>query len=107
MAYRAEVKASQRRHREEDQHSCDSDAQLQERIRAQRVACGGYDMGQSEAAEAHSPHERTKQHGQRNRRRANHKLEHLQPDDLVNESCAAAAHKQKDEPRITARSVGA
>ena len=44
-------------------------------------------------------HERAQQHAQRHGRRADHQLQQLEPDDLVDQGGAAAADKQQQQRR--------
>ena len=60
---------------------------------------GGHEARQQQAAEAHPAHERAEQHAHRHRRRSDHELEQLEPDDFVDECGAAAADKQQQERR--------
>ena len=92
---RVDVRES--RHAEEDEEPEHADGDLDERIDAQRMLARRDVARQQEAAETHAAHERAEQHSQRHRRRANHELEELEPDDLVNQGGAAAGDKQQQQ----------
>ncbi len=59
--------------------------------------------GQRQAAQAHPAHEGAEQHSEREARRADDELEHLEPHDLVDERGAAAAHEEEQEEGARAR----
>ncbi|MCK7521321.1 MAG: hypothetical protein MZV64_28395 [Ignavibacteriales bacterium] len=61
------------------------------------MAAGRRDPRIAEAAEAQPAHERAEQDGQGDRRRADHQLEQLEPDHLVDQRGAAAADEQQQE----------
>jgi hypothetical protein len=54
---------------------------------------------QQQAPEAHAGHEGPEQNAQRDGRGANHELQQLEPDDLVDQRRAAAADEQQEERR--------
>ncbi len=81
----------------QDEQPEHADADLEERVNPQRVLARRDVARQKKAPETHAAHERPEQDGQRDRRRANHELKELEPDDLVNEGSAAAGDKQQQQ----------
>ena len=57
----------------------------------------GCDTRQQQAAEAHTAHERAEQHSHGHGGGPDHQLDELEPDDLVDEGCAAAADEQEQQ----------
>jgi hypothetical protein len=85
------------RHAEDDQQANDADPDLEHRVNLQRVPATRHQPGQEQAAQAHSAHEGAEEYTQRRGRRADHQLQKLQPDDLVNHRRAAAADEQEQQ----------
>ena len=85
------------RHAEEDEQPEGADAELDQRVDAQRMLARGDVARQQEAAETHAAHEGAEQDAKRDRRRANDELQQLKPDDLVNEGGAAAGDKEQQQ----------
>ncbi len=90
-----EVQAADERHREEEKKAGRSDADLERRVDAQRMAVRRNHARREKAPEAHAPHERSKEHAERDRRRADDQLEGLEPDDLVDQRGRAAPNEQQ------------
>src|SRR5262245_33555096 len=59
----------------------------------------GDNLWGKQTAQTHAAHKRTQQNPQRNGRRADHKLENLEPDNFVDQSGATTADKKKDKKR--------
>ncbi len=55
--------------------------------------------GSQQTADTHSSHERAEQNPQGNRRRSDHKLQNLEPNNFVDQRGTAATDKQKNEKR--------
>src|SRR5262245_63852293 len=60
---------------------------------------GADEAREQEAPEAHPAHERAEQHAERDRRRTNHELEELKPDDFVYQGRTAAADEEQQQRR--------
>ncbi len=97
------VQVAQCRENEQDEDAECADSELQPGVDAKRVPGGGNDTREQEAPCAHAAHERGQQHTQRHRRRPNHQLHQLKPDDLVDQRGASAAHEQKEDTRQESR----
>ena len=93
------VEAGQERHPEQDEDADGADAELEVGVDFQRVMGRGDPPRQQEAAQAHAPHERAQQDAQRHGRRTNRQLQELEPDDFINQRCAAAADEQQQQCR--------
>ena len=79
-----------------------ADAKLKRRIHAQRMEPIAQKPWKKQAAQAHAAHERAEQHAQRDGSRADHKLQKLQPDNLIDQGRAAAADEEKQQQRQSA-----
>ncbi len=76
-----------------------ADAKLQQRVHAQRVLAARNHARQKQAAEAHPAHEGGQQDAHRHGRRTDVQLQHLEPDDLVDERGRAAADEEQQQHR--------
>ena len=77
------------------------------RVDAQRVFFGEGQARQQKAAGAKAAHERGEQDAERDGARADHQLQQLVPDDLVNQrSTTAACEEQEQQGQKTARRAG-
>ena len=74
-----------------------ADAELERRVDAQRMLPRVNQAREQQAAEAHPAHEGPEQDAERDRGRADHQLEELKPDDLVDQRGAAAADEQEQQ----------
>ncbi len=63
-----------------------ADAQLEQGVDPQRVPPARDQARQQQAAQAHAAHERPQQHAEGNGGRADHQLQELEPDDLVDQA---------------------
>src|SRR6186713_1497351 len=91
------VDAADQRHGEEQHDTHDADAELERGVDPQRVPAGRDVTGQQEAAQAHPAHEGPEQHAHRHGGRAHEQLQHLEPDDLVDEGGGAAPEEEEDD----------
>ena len=94
---RGEVHAAHERHREQEDEAACADAELEQRVHAQRMTSVRDRARQPEAAEAHPAHERAQQDADRHGRRPDHELEQLEPDGFVDESRGSAADEQEQQ----------
>ena len=95
----AHVNLFDRWHGEEHHKADGADAQFQQGINSQGVWPIRNEARQEQAAQAHPAHECSEQHSERNGGRADHELQELKPDDLVDQCRAAAADEQQEEHR--------
>ena len=63
------------------------------------MLAAGVVAGKTDAADAHAAHERSQHHTQRDRGRADDELQHLEPDDLIDECGASATDEQEQQQR--------
>jgi hypothetical protein len=63
------------------------------------MAVAADQAGQRQATRAHSAHEGSQKHAQRDGGRADDELEQLEPDDFVDQSRASAADEEQDRQR--------
>ena len=101
-----EVEASEGRHRVEDDEAGNGQTEFEQGVNAERVAGGGHEAREREAAEAHAAHEGAQQYGERNGGGADDELEELKPDQFVNQRGAAAADEEHEQQREQARRRG-
>ena len=88
------VDAAQQRHDQEHQQSAETNAQFEVGIHLERVMFFVNLLREHPAAQAHAAHEHTQQDTHGDGRRPQRQLEHLEPDDLVDQRGGAAPHKQ-------------
>ena len=82
---------------QQDRDAEHADADLDQRIDLERMMARGDQIGQRQAAQAHAAHEGAEQHAERDRGRADHQLQQLEPDDLVDQRRAAAAEEEHED----------
>ena len=94
-------------HAEEREETEESDARFNHSVNKKWMAlrCGA-DARQREAAETESAHERGEQDCKGNGRRADDELQHLIPDNFVDERGAAAGREKNQQQREPARRGG-
>ena len=85
------------RHAEQHREPDGADAQLEHGVDPQGVPPARDEARQQQAAGAHAAHERPQQHAERNGGRADHQLQELEPDDLVDQRRTAAADEQHEQ----------
>ena len=85
------------RHAEQHHEPDGADAQLEQGVDPQGVPPARDEARQQQAAHAHAAHERPQQHAEGNGGRADHQLQELEPDDLVDQGRTAAADEQHEQ----------
>ena len=85
------------RHAEQHHEPDGADAQLEQGVDPQGVPPARDEARQQQAAQAHAAHERPQQHAEGNGGRADHQLQELEPDDLVDQRRTAAADEQHEQ----------
>ncbi len=81
----------------QDRYSEHADADFDQRIDLERMEARGDQIGQRQAAQAHAAHEGAEQHAERDGRRADHQLQKLEPDDLIDQRRAAASEEEHED----------
>ncbi|MBI5689495.1 MAG: hypothetical protein HZC55_05310 [Verrucomicrobia bacterium] len=97
MARQRGVNPAEGRHGQEHADSGDGHAQFEDGVGLQRADVGRQPARQGQAAEAHPAHEGPEQNRERDGRGTDHQLQHLQPDNLVDQRGAAAADEQRQQ----------
>ena len=85
------------RHAEQHREPDGADAQLEQGVDPQGVPPARDEPRQQQAARAHAAHERPQQHAEGDGGRADHQLQELEPDDLVDQRRTAAADEQHEQ----------
>src|SRR5262249_1963039 len=85
------------RQEEENCQADDADGQFETGVNPERMTARGDEARPGQAPQAHAGHERSQQYSKRNGSGADHELQHLQPDNLVDQRRAAAAGKQDQQ----------
>ncbi len=88
------IKRPDRRHEFQFQQADEPNAQFEARVNPQRMQSAFDEAGNRDAPNAHAAHETPQQQTQGYRGQPNDQLQHLVPDDFVNQRGTTAADKQ-------------
>ena len=87
------------RHRPQHQDPGNANCDFQDGVHAQGVPMAGNEAREPQAPQTHPAHEGPEQYPDRDRGGPEHELQHLKPDDLVDQGRASAGHEQNQQER--------